>query len=402
MTDKILNNNYKNNLCECPRCHIKLNAKEIRIHNIKCRMENNKLEKNNNTKSTKEFTYQISSKDEYKNFMDKIPDMQIDDKNINSIMKNFILILGNKIELLENNIYQINEQMKKLKENNSSYFKKINDNLDNINKKYFNTIEIQKKKEIDNNKRNNYKKSLFYKNETDINIYETKNNNIKIPRPRNNIRNSPILYEGEKNLKKEKTNIDDSKNLEKKKFISEKNIININKEEEIYLNDNISNKNQKYIDTIKREKKKDNKYKEKILKTKRSYNINFYNNDNIDNLKKNSLNIMDDEKMVNYDSNNGLAMNMRRSLSYGDLNHLNNKDNNVNIENGGIYENCDNGNNDILVDSLDIIMKKISYLEDTLIKICLNPDENNGKNFNVKSKELEYSNSDSFHSGPSN
>ena len=46
MTENKTKNNLDINLYECPRCHIKLNKKEIQLHNIKCRIINNQKENN--------------------------------------------------------------------------------------------------------------------------------------------------------------------------------------------------------------------------------------------------------------------------------------------------------------------------------------------------------------------
>ena len=97
---------------------------------------------------------------------------------------------------------------------------------------------------------------------------------------------------------------------------------------------------------------------------------------------------------------------MRRSLSFGDLNDFcsNKKNKKVDEKNGGEDDDVNNIDNyeddDILVDSLDIIMNKISNLEKTLINLGLDNEDLKEKIFNIKSKEFEYScsNSNSFNS----
>ena len=110
---------------------------------------------------------------------------------------------------------------------------------------------------------------------------------------------------------------------------------------------------------------------------------------------------------------------MRRSLSFGDLKNLitkgnknknnENKENDENEENEANMENNENednnndnneniDNNDILVGSLDIIMDKISKLEETLLNIGLNDSELKDKILSLENKDNEYSNSESVHS----
>ena len=152
--------------------------------------------------------------------------------------------------------------------------------------------------------------------------------------------------------------------------------------------------NKKYRDNIKREKKKDNKYKEKKLKTKNNFNNTIYKYNN------NTLNILTEENMMNHTSSNAIQFNLRRSLSFGDLNKISNTHNkhqNAKNDNWGYYD--DYNTNDIVADSLNVIMEKISNLEETLINFGLNNDEDfKEKLFNIKSKEFEYSNSDSYYS----
>ena len=387
-------NNLQNTLIECPRCHIKLNRKEMNLHNIKCRKLVNQLEKNSR-KNTNEKLKNIIPKDEYKDFMDKIKSTEIDDKNIKTLIKNFILIFGNKIELLENNIKEINSHIKNLNEENALYFKRINDSLDNINKRYYKKRERYKKKGKDY-KMNNNKSYILYKNDTDINIFKSKkndnNNKQKINKNKNDISPFSII---EKEDIKEKSHSFYTKKNEKKQYMSEKNIININKEIISQFNDNNDfNINKKYRDYIKRVKKKNNKYKEKKLKTKNNFNDTIYKYNN------NTLNILTEDNIINHTSSNAIQFNLRRSLSFGDLNKISNTQNNHQNEknyNGGYYD--DYNTNDIVADSLDIIMEKISNLEETLINFGLNNDEDfKEKLFNIKSKEFEYSNSDSYHS----
>ena len=175
-------NSSQNELVECPICHIKFTKREIRLHNIKCRNANNQLgKKTNNTNDTKS---NINPKDEYKNFMSQIPNMIIDEKNIKTLIKKFILVFGNKIELLQNNILEINKKIKEINDKNSNYFKKISDSLDTINNTYNNRDDNKVKKRIYQTS-SKYNKSLFNKNETDINIKPIENNLIK-----NNVPNS--------------------------------------------------------------------------------------------------------------------------------------------------------------------------------------------------------------------
>ncbi len=388
-------NNLQNTLIECPRCHIELNRKEMNHHNIMCPKLVNQQEKNSR-KNTNDKLKNITPKDQYKDFMDKIKNTEIDEKNIKTLIKNFILIFGNKIEVLENNIKDINSHIKRLNEENSLYFKRINDSLDNINKRYYKKKEKYKKKGKDY-KINKSKSYILYKNDTDINIFEPKknsnNNKQKIKKNKNEI--SPFSIIEKEELKKEKIHSFYTKTNEKKQYMSEKNIININKEIISQFNDNNDfNINKKYRDYIKREKKKNNKYKEKKLKTKNNVNDTIYKYNN------NTLNILTEDNMINHTSSNAIQFNLRRSLSFGDLNKISNIQNNhQNEENYNREYYDDYYTNDLLADSLDIIMEKISNLEETLINFRLNNDEDfKEKLFNIKSKEFEYSNSDSYHS----
>ena len=111
-------------------------------------------------------------KDEYQNFMKKFPDIKIDDNNLKILIKNFISVIDNKIASLENNIQEINEQIKKINKNNIYYFKSINDSIDIINKKYFKKKENNKEKSKEYNIHNFNHKSLLYRNDTDLNIFE--------------------------------------------------------------------------------------------------------------------------------------------------------------------------------------------------------------------------------------
>ena len=184
--------------------------------------------------------------------------------------------------------------------------------------------------------------------------------------------------------------------------MSEKKIQQINKETKTQFNDNVID-NKKYKEIIKREKKKENKYKVKKLKKKDNNYIDISN-------KFNTINILTEENTVNQTSNNDNAqINMRRSLSFGDLNNLikskNKTNNNENDFKDNIYEdyedNNDENENDILIDTLDLIMEKISNLEESLINLGLNDGDLKEKIFPLKSKDFEYSNSESFHSEPS-
>ena len=388
-------NNLQNTLIECPRCHIELNRKEMNHHNIICPKLVHQQEKKSR-KNTNEKLKNITPKDQYKDFMDKIKNTEIDEKNIKTLIKNFILIFGNKIEVLENNIKDINSHIKRLNEENSLYFKRINDSLDNINKRYYKKKEKYKKKGKDY-KINKSKSYILYKNDTDINIFEPKknsnNNKQKIKKNKNEI--SPFSIIEKEELQKEKNYSFYTKTNEKKQYMSEKNIININKEIISQFNDNNDfNINKKYRDYIKREKKKNNKYKEKKLKTKNNVNDTIYKYNN------NTLNILTEDNMINHTSSNAIQFNLRRSLSFGDLNKISNIQNNhQNEENYNREYYDDYYTNDLLADSLDIILEKISNLEETLINFRLNNDEDfKEKLFNIKSKEFEYSNSDSYHS----
>ena len=421
MTENGFKNNFLNNIIECPRCHIKLSKKEMQLHNIKCRMVNNQKEKDNDI-----------PKDEYKNFMDKIPDMQMDDKNMKIIMKKFIEIFGNKIELLENNMHQINIKIKRLYENNTRYLQKIDDTLDNLNSKYINKSPIYNMHNMQD-KYNTYKrfepphkKSLFNKNETDIHFYENPYKNIesfkkfKANRNNNKKRHSEFLN-GEtaiSNLEYKKYFY--SKRMEKKQFMSATKIIDINKETVTQFNVNnkiYDDNNKKFKKILKREKNKDYKYKQKYkANTSRIYDNNDNGKENI--MKFNNINIKTEENMMNLTGKNLIQMDMRRSLSHGNIINLTNKDNNVtqdeneddnnSKDNNGNNENENNvddnednaDDNEVIVDSLNIIMQKLSNLEETLINLGLNEEDIKENLFNLKSKDLDYSNTESFHSEP--
>ena len=398
MSENEIKNNLENNLYECPRCHIKLNKKEIQLHNIKCRIINNQIEKNINDITRK------MPKDEYTNFIEKFQNINIDENNIKTLIKNFITIFSNKIELLENNIQEINNQIKKINDNYSFYFKKINDSLESINKKYYSIREANKNKQNVNTINTFQNKPLLSKNETDLNIFLSKKskNSKKI--------HNPLIIKESDELKAEISNSYlNSKKINERQRMSEKNVFDINKEKITqFNNDNIFNENKKYKEIIKREKKKENKYKIKKLKIK-NYNDNFY--------KIKSTNILTEEISTSHTSNNNVQINMRRSLSFGDLKNLiskgnkknsnneikENEENEENIENNeNDDDNNDNNenidNNDILVGSLDIIMDKISKLEETLINIGLNDNELKDKILSLENKDDEYSNSESVHS----
>ena len=419
MTENGIKNNYQNNIIECPRCHIKLSRKEMQLHNIKCRMINNQKEKDNDI-----------PRDEYKTFMDKIPDMQMDDKNMKIIMKKFIEIFGNKIELLENNIHQVNIKIKRLYENNSRYLQKIDDTLDNLNSKYINKSPIYNMKNKDNTYKRfeiPHKKPIFYKNETDMHLYENANKNIesfknlKANRNNNKKRHSEFLNGESTITNTEYKNYFYSKRMEKKQFMSETKIIDINKETVTQFNVNnkiYDDNNKKYKKILKREKNKDYRYKQKKYKanTSRIFDNNEKGNENI--MKCNNINIKTDENLMNFTGKNLIQMDMRRSLSHGNIVNLTNKDNNVtqdenegdnnsndnndNNENeNNVDDNKDNADdNEIVIDSLNIIMQKLSNLEETLINLGLNEEDIKENLLNLKSKELDYSNNESFHSEP--
>ena len=249
MSENEIKNNLENNLYECPRCHIKLNKKEIQLHNIKCRMINNQIEKNINDITRK------MSKDEYKNFIEKFQNINIDENNIKTLIKNFITIFSNKIELLENNIQEINNQIKKINDNYSFYFKKINDSLESINKKYYSIRDANKNKQNVNTINTFQNKPLLSKNETDLNIFLSKKskNSKKI--------HNPLIIKESDELKAEISNSYlHSKKINERQRMSEKNVFDINKEKITqFNNDNIFNENKKYKEIIKREKKKENK-----------------------------------------------------------------------------------------------------------------------------------------------
>ena len=421
MTENGFKNNFQINIIECPRCHIKLSKKEMQLHNIKCRMINNQKEKDGNIQ-----------RDEYKTFMDKIPDMQMDDKNIKIIMKKFIEIFGNKIELLENNIHQVNVKIKRLYENNTRYLQKIDDTLDNLNSKYINKSPLYTKKDKDNTYKryeSPNKKSLFYKNETDVHFYENPNQNfenykkLKANKSNNKKRHSEFLNGEIAITNNEYKKYFYSKRMEKKQFMSATKIIDINKETvtQFKVNNKIyDDNNKKFKKILKREKNKDYKYKQKYKAyTSRIFDNNDKENENI--MKCNNINIKTDGNMINITGNNLIQMDMRRSLSHGNIINLTNKDNNVtqdenegdinskdnndddgNDNNGNnVNDNEDNADdNEVIVDSLNIIMQKLSNLEETLINLGLNEDDIKQNFFNLKSKDLDYSNTESFHSEP--
>jgi len=421
MTENEFKNNFLINIIECPRCHIKLSKKEMHLHNIKCRMANNQKEKNSDM-----------LRDEYKTFMDKIPDMQMDDKNIKIIMKKFIEIFGNKIELLENNIHQVNIKIKRLYENNTRYLQKIEDTLDNLNSKYINKSPIYTMKDKDNTYKrfeSPHKKSLFYKNETDMHFYENPNKNhenfkkIKANKNNNKKRHSEFLNGETVITNNEYKKYFYSKRMEKKQFMSATKIVDINKETVTQFNVNnkiYDDNNKKFKKILKREKNKDYKYKYKA-NTSRIFDNNDNGNENI--MKCNNINIKTDGNMMNITGNNLIQMDMRRSLSHGNIINLTNKDNNVTQDenegdNNSKDNNDDNGNgndnnennvndnednaedNEVIVDSLNIIMQKLSNLEETLINLGLNEEDIKQNFFNLKSKDLDYSNTESFHSEP--
>ena len=417
MTENGIKNNYQNNIIECPRCHIKLSRKEMQLHNIKCRMINNQKEKDNEI-----------PRDEYKTFMDKIPDIQMDDKNMKIIMKKFIEIFGNKIELLENNIHQVNIKIKRLYENNSRYLQKIDDTLDNLNSKYINKSPIYNMKDKVNTYKKfeiPHKKPIFYKNDTDMHLYENANKNIesfkklKANRNNNKKRYSEFLNGETIITNTEYKKYFYSKKMEKKQFMSETKIIDINKETVTQFNVNnkiYDDNNKKYKKILKREKNKDYKYKQKKYKvnTTRFYDNNEKGNENI--MKCNNINIKTDENLMNFTGKNLIQMDMRRSLSHGNIANLTNKDNNVtqdenegdnnsndnndNNENN-VDDNKDNADdNEIVIDSLNIIMQKLSNLEEALINLGLNEEDIKENLLNLKSKDFDYSNDDSFHSEP--
>lgn len=424
MAENRFNNNDQNNIIECPRCHIKLSKKEMQLHNIKCRMIKNQKEKDNDI-----------PRDEYKTFIDKIPDMQMDDKNMKIIMKKFIEIFGNKIELLENNIHQVNIKIKRLYENNSRYLQKIDDTLDNLNSKYINKSPIYTTKNKENNCKRfkpPHKKPLFYKNQTDIHLYENPNKDIenvkklKANKNNNKKRNSEFLNGETLISNNEYKNYFYSKKMEKKQFMSETKIIDINKETVTQFNVNnkiYDDNNKKYKKILKREKNKDYKYKQKYkANTSRIYDINGNGNENENEniMKCNNINIKTDENMTNLTGNNLIQIDMRRSLSHENIINLTNKDNNEtpdeiegdkNSDNKDNDENNENENNfdenqdnvednEIIVDSLNIIMQKLSNLEETLINLGLNEEDIKENLFSLKNKDLEHSNTESFHSEP--
>ena len=377
------NNNLDNILYECPRCHIKLNKKEMNLHNIKCRKMNNQIER-----IKIDLTKEETEKDEYKDFMEKIPKINFDEKNI----KSFILILGKKIESLENIIYNINDKIKKLNNINSLYFQQICDSLDNINKRYKNKRE-EIKPRLNNNTINNFQNMpIINRNETDLNIIESKMSNKikKIPSPFN------IGEEKWENKNKTIGNYFYSRCLEKKQNMSEKDILNNNKEKNQY-NEKTFDNNKNYKDAIKREKKKENKYKIKQLKI----NSNFNNNNYYISNKYNSLNFLTEGNIIDNvpNNNNNTNRNMRHSLSSGNFTNTTKNDNKlVNNEN---EENINYDNDNILIGSLDLIMEKISNLEETLLNIGYDDKNLREKIFSLKSKDFEYSNSESYHSDAS-
>ena len=418
MAENGFKNNFLNNIIECPRCHIKLSKKEMQLHNIKCRMANNLKEKDNDM-----------PKDEYKTFMEQIPGMQMDDKNMKIIMKKFIEIFGNKIELLENNIHQVNIKIKRLYENNTRYLQKIDDTLSNLNSKYINKSPLINMTKKDNTYKRfeiPNKKPLFYKNETDIQLYENPNKNIenfrkfKVNRNNNKKRHSEFLNGETAITNNEYKKYFYSKRMEKKQFLSATKIIDINKETVTQFNVNnkiYDDNNKKYKKILKRDKNKDYKYKQKYkANTSRIYDNNDNGKENI--MKFNNINIKTEENMMNLTGKNLIQMDMRRSLSHGNILNLTNKDNNVtqdeneddnnSKDNNGNNENENNvddnednaDDNEVIVDSLNIIMQKLSNLEETLINLGLNEEDIKENLFNLKSKDLDYSNTESFHSEP--
>ena len=319
-------------------------------------------------------------------------------------MKKFILIFGNKIELLEKNIKQINDHISNINKKNSLYFKKINDTLDNINKKYLNEEDKYKKNNKEKELRKNSNKiSTFHKNETDLNKCIPKDmGKEKLNQKINGI--NPFCLKEKEKTKKDIKNNANSKKKEKKQFNSEKTIIEINKETITQFTDN-NNNNTKYKEIIKREKKKDNKHKIKKLKPKINDIYDIMNRTNV----LNTINILNEDNMMNHTSKKiNVQIDMRRSLSFGDLNDFRSNQKIKNVDekyfgdNGGKEGDIpiDNNNDDILVDSLDMIMNKISYLEESLLNLGLNDEDLKEKLFNIKSKEFEYScsASNSFHS----
>ena len=169
---------------------------------------------------------------------------------------------------------------------------------------------------------------------------------------------------------------------------------------------NLENKNN-YIKMRGNLRYGDNQNKAQNFESNGGYD-DIYDNMNRTNVL-NSLNILNEDNMINHTSKKiNVQVDMRRSLSFGDINDFrsNQKIKNVNEkyfgDNDGKGQDIpiDNNNYDIYVDSLDIIMNKLSNLEESLINLGLNDEDLKEKLFNIKSKEFEYSCSDSnsFHS----
>ena len=438
----LLNNHIQNEclytLFECPKCHIKINRKELSAHKKICGIINKEFDKqspfinkltnedinknneifNNVMNSIENLPSFINGKSDNDNNKDNNKDNNnnvLNNNDLNILIKSLVFCLSGRMSMLENQMNKINATLDQFSENNLIFYQSINEELEKINEKLPN-LNLSS---VDNNK--NYQKISINKcNKTytnDIIEYGSplnQNNNKEnrktiFPQASRNLNsniNDKLFLLNSKNKERE----DSVKTTDKIKTVYQKGLLSTSKNKKKLNNnydfseptavnevrDKDKNKNiikkGTTISTLKTKEKfikgmKSTKYMEKLkgIQTKKQ---NYINSNYITEDKSSNDNINTNTNIINEQSNNYLISNNFNTINGS--NYLNNKRNNKNFPNfqksnslkEKISKDKDKMNEnafDYIFNNQEIILDKIQNLENVMMNVG-NLHKNNNSN----------------------
>ena len=275
-----LQNECEFSLFECQYCGIKLTRKELVKHCEICGIINKEFNIRNPI-SNKLGAEEISKNNEkFKNIMSNIENLS-QNEEINILLKTLVFTLSNKFSNLETQMMKINSTIQQFSENNLVFYKSINDELENINKKLINkekneNISISTPSNHNNTYNNDTNEIIDLSSPTNANQFFVHKTSIFPNLSNKKLKNNFILEE-----RNNPTNLEVyTKSGNNKEY--KKKQINI-------YNNNIINNNEKYktnLTEVSTEKK--NNKKGAILnsnKSKEKFNQNTKPKKNVDKSK---------------------------------------------------------------------------------------------------------------------
>ena len=157
----LLNNHIQNEclytLFECPKCHLKINRKELSEHNKICGIINkefdkqspiiNKLTNEDINKNNEIFNNVMNSIENLPCFQnenndnDNNKENKINNYDVNILIKSLVFCLSGRMSMLENQMNKINTTLDQFSENNLIFYQSINEELEKINEKLTNLNE---------------------------------------------------------------------------------------------------------------------------------------------------------------------------------------------------------------------------------------------------------------------